>query len=342
MTVLIRVDASRHIGVGHLMRCLALAQALDECHVEVTFIIRAETRPICLSRHDWVGQTLVIPEHITLEEESAWIKAQELEACLLILDGYQFDEHYRLAIKQTLGLPLVLFDDTNSSGMLHADIVINSAPEARNLGYEKTAPDAILCLGEEYRVLRREFTVLPDTSWSQRHTLTLVFGGSDVANLTIRLLQALESTDLECPIRVMTGAAYPFNDELQHVIADSRFAIQHMPNCQQVAEVFCHSRLVVSAAGSSQYELQACETPAILVVVADNQFPATDSAVKQGWCQMFDLRELGNTSQNLQSIANDVTKLWQDNEALQLMHKKARESRINDGTALLDILLKQV
>jgi len=50
MSVCFRVDANSHIGVGHLMRCLALAQALDEQMVEVYFFIRQSTRENCLSR----------------------------------------------------------------------------------------------------------------------------------------------------------------------------------------------------------------------------------------------------------------------------------------------------
>lgn len=331
MSVCFRVDANSHIGVGHLMRCLALAQALDEQMVEVYFFIRQSTRENCLSRHDWVGRLCLIPDEIALEQEPQWIQQQALkqDASLLILDGYQFHPEYRQQLRALLQphtIPLVLYDDTNSDlcpkGLLHADVVVNTAPTAERLNYEATAPDAKLCLGSGFQLLRQEFYVQESVAWARRHSLTIVMGGSDVNNLTIPIIEALDAIDFPAPVRVLTGSAYPFAAELKRIIANSALAIQHLPNCQTVADVFSHSKLVLSSGGSSQFELLTCATPAILTVVADNQLPATIAAKQQGWCDMMDCRGISttpNTKQHITGLVERVQALWQDAQQLEAM-----------------------
>ena len=84
------------------------------------------------------------------------------------------------------------FDDANLTENLHCDLVINGASKQVKEVYGKTAPEAVHCVGPEYRVLRQEFTELPELSFEQRGSLTLVMGGSDPANLTLPLLNKLQ------------------------------------------------------------------------------------------------------------------------------------------------------
>ncbi|WP_438864909.1 UDP-2,4-diacetamido-2,4,6-trideoxy-beta-L-altropyranose hydrolase [Neptunicella sp.] len=337
MKVLFRVDADSHMGIGHLMRCQALAQLLGSQQIDTVFSLRQQAIAIARDRHDWIGQIILIPDDISSDTEIDWL-AQHCglsEWDFVVLDGYQFSNDYRQKLHQSVN-KLVLFDDNNNSGQLYADMVINSADHASQLNYAETAAQAIHCLGSGYRILRQEFYLQPPVTWSQRHSLTIMLGGSDTLNLTLPILQGLQVKAKDIPVRVITGAAYPYLESLQTYIRRSTQSIQHIHNCQQMAEMMSYSRLVVSAAGGSQFELLACHTPAILLIVAENQRSATELAAQQGWCEIVDCAGQIETD----AIVNQMVDLWHDGNRLQSMHKHAQQlsSRDEGADNLLDAI----
>lgn len=324
--IVFRVDASDQIGLGHMMRCIALAEALLAYKQKIVFAVNQKTKTQFGKRLKAFGDTQIVPATISHHQEAAWLKVlcDSLASRALVLDGYQFERGYRRELSAS-NVPLILFDDMNNSGELYADMVINGAGSADTLGYTKTAANAVLCLKDNYRVLRSEFSKHPEVSWPQRQGLCIVMGGSDPANLTLPLLTSLLESGFSAPVTVVTGAAYP------HVQAMNEFLschatflgtrLTHLHNCENMAQVFSHARLVISAAGSSQFELAACNTPAILLVIADNQIKATVHAEQQGWCQALDMRAEGA----VEVVTRRALELWSNEKQLKHMHQTSKE-----------------
>lgn len=326
MRVAFRVDGSPSMGLGHLMRCMAMAQGLAESGHQVFFYVSEDSLQFCRERTDWVGEIFTLT-HVDKVLEPEWLVEQcvKLHADWLMLDGYHFEQTYRLALKSHK-FKLAVFDDINNSGALYADLVINGAPNAVLLDYATTAPRALLAIGQEYQVLRQEFLQANKKPWSERENLTLMFGGSDPKNLTIGLLKALNKRKPTMPITVITGAAYHALAELQNLISNSDLEITHLHDCQNMAEVLENTRLAISAAGGSQFELRACAVPTILVVVADNQLLASQDAAHQGWCQLATSHDL-----NAEKLAEQALSLWQQAQDLLAMHKMALLLPVIDG-----------
>lgn len=305
------------------MRCLALAQTLETQHIDSIFLVREETLSICKSRHDWVGKVITVPTHVKSEQEVSWFsKLPEVVAAeVMVIDGYQFDSKYRHQL-MLLNKLIVAFDDLNDIGNLYADVVINGGDESGTLDYSETAPGAFVCRGGKHRVFRREFHFLPPLEENCSETITLVFGGSDPYNLTQSMMLAINDISSEVPLRVITGASYPFLESLKHCIAKVDNPVQHIHDCQDIADAFVNSRLVVSAAGSSQFELLACAVPSVLITVAENQKIAALEAEKQGWCLV--LENDNNVALQAASLALD---LYHSDERLNLMRENALPCR---------------
>ena len=337
MRVVFRVEGEPNIGLGHVMRCMALAQSLVKSGHVVFFLMSRQSQHFCRNRADWIGTILPIND-TDKNAEPEWLAKQCSDLCVdwLVLDGYHFDQAYRQSLQYSHFM-LAIFDDSNNSGALYADMIINGAVNAGLHNYQLNAPKALLAIGADYQVLRQEFLQLLNNNWSVRKSLTLMFGGSDPKNLTFKTLQSLHQANASMPIMVITGAAYNGVSELTELIKNSTLDITHLHDYQNMSAVLLNSKLALSAAGGSQFELLACASPSILVVVAENQKYASQAAATQGWCQVVDSDDSSADEWVMQCLS-----LWQQPELLLLMHQDALLHIAVDGAKnIVELMSKQ-
>ncbi|MGO4892320.1 UDP-2,4-diacetamido-2,4,6-trideoxy-beta-L-altropyranose hydrolase [Flavobacterium sp. W21_SRS_FM6] len=336
MKVLFRVEAYLEIGLGHIMRCSALAQTLRVEGHEVCFVLSERTLKLYQSRLASLGEVFTFPSaNIATEPQRLVNKCESLNVDWLIVDGYEFAQDYRYALHKKK-FKLGIFDDVNDSGALYADLVINGAIKADVLNYQQTAPNASLALGDYYRILRPEFLQLADRSWSVRTHLTIMFGGSDPQNLTLSFLKVIEKCAPDIPIVLITGLAYAHLPELEKWLKLSCLTSKHLHDCQHMADVLVNTRLAVSAAGGTQFELLACATPALLLVTAKNQIFASQQAAEQGWCEVISLNDV-----NISQLVEHCVSAWQQTAQLKKMHEQAKRFVTHDGAKHIVALMLQ-
>ena len=349
MQVALRVDANAQMGLGHLMRCVALCQWLEKQGAKLCFFISEET--LGLIDADIFGRAEIysIPECYSYlrhwqnsgQQEISWLiqQPQVHTASLLIIDGYHFSSKYRQQLRQGFSGCILAFDDLNDSGYLSADIIVNSGINAHALGYEEQQPGATLCLGSEYRVLREEFYSGHTQSLAQRNTLLVTFGGSDPRCLTLPVLRLLEDMQFTSPVTVITGAGFTQLDELKSWLFQASLNVSHIHDCKNMADNMRKARFAISAAGGTQYELQRCETPCLLIALADNQRMASEAAAEQGCCELED----GYLQSNLARAVTRTLALWQDESKLNAMQAKAQAlNKASSPNNLIEVIAQHL
>jgi UDP-2,4-diacetamido-2,4,6-trideoxy-beta-L-altropyranose hydrolase len=310
------VQASSSIGLGHLLRCLGLSQQLVKLGYSATFLLDEETSQYARLRNDWQGNIRII-NYDNLERFLAELKSNKSYAVdWLVVDGYQFSNTFLKTLKQ-MDFRVALFDDDVHEQPYHADIVINSS--SNSIESDGLSAQCKMLSGDKFRLLRQDFQNIEFVPIEQREKLTICFGGSDPANLTLPLLKELDSaTDID-DVHVIIGPGCLHAEEIKAFSDNCCITVHLYENVQNMAELWSNTRLAISAAGGSQFELAVCATPAILVVVADNQLSAADQTSKIGWAKVHRLES--NKKVLIRNIILDVKALWGDDRKLIKMHE---------------------
>ena len=126
MELLLRADACPSIGTGHVMRCLALAQAWMHAGGTATFAMNQCPASLCERlRRGGANVVSIAAERASLEDalETAQ-RARDASARWIVLDGYEFDTDYQTAVR-TDGLFLLVVDDEARSQSFAADLLLN-------------------------------------------------------------------------------------------------------------------------------------------------------------------------------------------------------------------------
>ncbi len=343
MHIAFRVEGNSQIGLGHLMRCLALAQHGVKKGYQISFLMTSPSYEQALKRSDWVGEvSLVENAHNELDELERFCLRNKVDA--LFLDGYQFTSAYRCelaTILKTLSVLFVAIDDNNDLGKLYADCIINSNSHASSLNYHQTESNAHCCLGDSFRILRGEFHLTPKQQieakrLENRSALTIILGGADTTNWSLELAAKFSNALPSIPINVITGGAFPHATQLSK-FADETINVTHWHNAQHVSDIFLASRLVISAGGSTQYELQALYTPAMLLIVADNQFQACMQSYNTGKAVVLDTR----SGMESCDIVKQGLGLWHDEMKLKaIMNINATQASINGADNIFSAVIK--
>jgi UDP-2,4-diacetamido-2,4,6-trideoxy-beta-L-altropyranose hydrolase len=268
MRLFIRTEASPQIGMGHFMRCFAIAEAARAQGIEVTFLLN-ELGDAVLARLAQIGAEGAAIAG-ALGGTADFMAMQALGVTRddwLVIDSYAATEDY-IAFQKNAARVAVI-DDLNGLERFDCDLLINPAQAARAVDYERKTR-ARLLLGADYALIRREFLQRPVM---KAVAITIMFGGSDPAQLTGRCAQAVRSALPETEIRLIAGPANIHTAGLAELEKRSgRIRLFISPD--SVADVLAGSALVITAAGGSVGEVAAMGLPALVLVVYDNQAAA--------------------------------------------------------------------
>lgn len=181
MKVIFRTDGGKKIGLGHLMRCYALAEILQN-DFSIIFVLK-ETPEVNASSMKGF-------ETLKIVSEEDWYHIIE-PGDIAVLDGYQFNFDQQVQIRK-LGAKLVCIDDLHDKPF-DADLIINHAPGIKKSDYEaKEYTDFALGIG--YALLRPEFLSAAKEKRKNRNKITngiVCFGGADLKSFTVKVADAL-------------------------------------------------------------------------------------------------------------------------------------------------------
>jgi UDP-2,4-diacetamido-2,4,6-trideoxy-beta-L-altropyranose hydrolase len=285
-TLILRADASTEIGTGHVMRCLALADAWQAAGGKVLFLSHCPPRIadrvrrqgfelVALERPETAADDLARRlQNLSLVEKPAWVA----------LDGYGFPAACQEVVAR-LGMRLLVVDDLAHLAHYHADVLLNPNLSAPAIEYSYDEGAALL-LGPGYVLLRPEFRPWIGRTRQLRpvaRNLLIVLGGSDPANVSGVALQAIASlADADLHTRVVVGPANPHLESLRRHAERLPGHVELVVDPADMPDLMAWADVAVSAAGTTCWELALMQLPTLAVVVADNQFHTAAALTEAG------------------------------------------------------------
>lgn len=285
--LLIRVDSGLDMGSGHLMRCLALAQAWQDHGGSVVFVAACEL-PNAKARLIEEGFDIVNIQTNPGSAEDAYLtteSAHKYNASWVVVDGYHFGGDYQNAIKEA-GLNLLFFDDYGHADYYPADVVLNQNIHADEKLYRNRAEHTKLLLGTRYVLLRREFLRWQDYKREIPETarkLLITMGGSDPQNATLKVLQALRYIDMDgLEAIVVVGGGNPHYETLRDFVRGANLPVRIERDVKDMSQLMAWADAAITAGGTTCWELAFMGVPALVVITANNQLSIAKAIDESG------------------------------------------------------------
>jgi len=280
LNVAFRLNANKHIATGHLMRCIAIANEFTKCGHKCIFIMSDYDE---VYRLDEYGLKYVIIDSACNEMDSEVSKLEQIlkkyKADLLVVDSYEMSKEYLEHFDKIL--PLVYIDDMckqayEISFMIHYDGMIdNNIKKA----YQMNKTNTCIMEGYSYIPLRDEFQNIDDIEVSKRKNILITTGGTDLYNMSYRILKACESiSDYE--FHVIVGSMNEHKDKLKEYSKTRKNVYIHT-NVTNISTYMLESEVAISTSGTTLLELCVCRVPTICFTISDNQIELANNLSRQ-------------------------------------------------------------
>lgn len=325
-TIIIRTDASSEIGIGHVMRTLALAQNLRE-YFNIHYIstkLTVELKKVL--KAEKINLQIIYSKEGTKEDLYQTVEiSNNLNARWIIVDGYHFNEQYIDFLKKS-GFKILLFDDFAKMNFYSADIILNKGVYARKEMYSNRDKESKLLLGPKYNILRKEFLKYnrKDILFKDiPENMLITMGGADPSNVTLRILEILEEIKHKFKVKVLLGPANKHKKVMKERMSLSQLNIKLIENTNEISSIMNWADFAITSGGTTLFEMAYMGLPSIVIQTVDNQRSAEILSKKYNIC---------NYLCNYKELSTEIL----ETAILGMLDKSVRIEMSNNGRELID------
>ena len=330
--ILFRADGNSNIGLGHVMRCLSIADAFKNSGKKCLFFTANNELHKTIKERGYKNLILESEyDHMEDELESFEEAIDARDVDIVIVDSYYVTEEYLRELWTFCSnkhITLVYIDDILAFPY-QCDVLLNYNIYAKEADYRilyKNSTLPTLLIGTQYTPQRAEFQGLPDRKVKEdAKDILISTGGADSEHLGIEIIKAIKShSDWdEYRFHLVVGMMNSDKDKIES-LSESKANISLYKRVKKMSELMMSCDVAVSAAGSTLYELCSTQTPAITYILADNQILGAEGFESAGVLHCTgDIRGIG-ASALAENLISDAVTLCYDYSKRQEIAKKMK------------------
>jgi len=269
--IVFRADGNSQIGLGHLVRSLALAYLLKD-EFNCFFAIQNPVSGIITQITASGAVPVVLPQNADYKLDAHYFREQIIiPGDVVVLDGYYFDFEYQLIIEKK-EVTLICIDDIQAYPFL-ADAIINHAGGINADNYQ-VQPHTKLFLGPTYALLREPFlkAAAKQRFVSAIKKIIINMGGADPENYTCQIVTQILTDHSYLSLEVVIGSAFSHHTELQELISSNLNITLHQNlDADEMCRLMQSCDAAILPPSSVSYEWCSVGGPLFLHPIANNQ-----------------------------------------------------------------------
>jgi spore coat polysaccharide biosynthesis predicted glycosyltransferase SpsG len=258
MKALFFVEGGLGIGLGHLRRSSAVADALKDRSWACQFIV---PQPAAAQWLSGAGHKAIVAR----AESSRHLPATDYATDLFVLDSYRVaNTELEKKVRRRAHLIAAFDDDMFRSKV--ADVIINSGLEAPRMAWPRR--DRVLHLmGPRFHPLPAEYLPLKSRRLRKQVSNILVTLGGTGSKASLRKILAVINKVF--PRASVDCALGPFAAKGATAFPAAR--VRFHPHCLSIKYFLLGCDLAVTGSGQTLFELSATGTPGIGIALSENQ-----------------------------------------------------------------------
>lgn len=272
--IYVRADGNGRIGMGHIMRCIAISKEIRELGEEVTFILAGSEPESILVQEGF--QTIILgTDETAMEAEWEMLDAILPSGSKILVDSYYVTESYLRRLREKC--TVIYLDDVNAFSY-PVDCVINGNIYGGDIEYE--APKVLG--GCSYAPLRKEYRLMREHRKPEYILVTT--GSSDPFSLTKHITETILK-DVELSKKEICVICGKYNKDYDEIKAWEK---QHgnlkvLQNVSDMWNIMSGAMVAVTAAGSTMTELSCMGVPAVCFSFVENQKRVASTYAEKGF-----------------------------------------------------------
>lgn len=314
MRIAFRVDGNRDIGIGHISRCMTIANILLlNFGIESLFIVADKKSKEFVLNKGFETIELNI-EYTDYSKETA----KKLLAVLychniksIIFDSYSLNNVFLQYFEKFFKCVI-----SSRQTYFYCDLLINYSTVICRDFYTKTYKNenTKLLLGSSYIPLKDEFVNNLYTVNKNVKNILILVGGSNQTQLIKRLLVELSKINniLDYNIKVVLGY-FSSCKNFEYKYFENKINVEFLSFCNDISTLMSESDLIITAGGTTIYEIGSIGIPQLVFSIVEEQIPESQYLNQLNALLYVGVVDLLNTSfwQNFTKCFNEIVSSYE-------------------------------